>query len=318
MPPTAVAPAKKKSTAANKTASDAIVPSKAPPPPVMNFSLFTADGYEMARYTLDHKDWVEVSIFVNGWLPPEAYKVYLDGEKTTLHWQRATPQTVFRPQRLQQVMTNYDRNHSRVVAHSNTHQELLRSDPVSVRGWYFDRISQAIPLKVKCVGTLNVIPTQFSIGECNGHQQYNTIYTVVMEVASERIQANQSAKQVKIITLNLDDDDDEDDDNAGGHQLPPPAAAAPARRDSAPPPKAKNNPPKSGRARTASSNNTQPSSNKEAKVACKANNSKSKWCKIDSSSSSESGSDYSDDDEEEVDDRKPAAKPMKVKDEDNE
>jgi hypothetical protein len=66
MPPTAVAPAKKKSTAANKTASDAIVPSKEPPPPVMNFSLFTADGYEMARYTLDHKDWVEVSIFVNG------------------------------------------------------------------------------------------------------------------------------------------------------------------------------------------------------------------------------------------------------------
>lgn len=218
--------------------------------------------------------------------------------------------------RLQQVMPNYDRNHSRVLAHSNTHQEVLRSDPVSVRGWYFNRISQAIPLGVKCIGTLNINTTQFSIGEFNGHQQYNTIYTVVMEVASERIQATQSTKQVKIITLNLDDDDDEDDDNAGGHQWPPPAAAA-ARRDSAPP-QAKNNPPKSGRARTASSNNTQPSSNKEAKVACKANNSKSKWCcKIDRSSS-ESGSDYSDDDEEEVDDRKPAAKPMKVKDEDNE
>ena len=61
---------------------------------------------------------------------------------------------------------------------------------------------------------------------------------------------------------------------------------------------------------------TQPPSNKEAKVTCKGNNSKSNWCKVDSSSESgDSESDISDGEE----DIKPAAKkPMKVKDEDDE
>ena len=109
-------------------ANDGAVVSSKLPPKFDSFSLLTVDSYEVTDYTWDEKNWVEVEIFVNGVLPRHAYQVELSPDKLRLIWRRATPKSVSNPLRLQQTMTNYDQNHSRVVAHSDIFQKVLQAE----------------------------------------------------------------------------------------------------------------------------------------------------------------------------------------------
>ena len=212
---TAATKKKKKSSSSSdkkKTgAADGLL--KSPPVPV-SFNLFACDAFQKTRYVFDDKDIIELEIFVNGCIPNHAYKAELSPDKTTFFWKRGTPRSVFNPARLEQSMPagTYNPNHTRVAAHSETHQKVLASEPDSNRGWYFCGSPVSIDLGAQVVGDPTVYFSKYKVCEFDGHAQYNTIYSFIMEVASQRIQAKKKATQTQVLTLDFDDDDDDEDD----------------------------------------------------------------------------------------------------------
>ena len=212
---TATKKTKKKSSGHKKTgAADGQL--KSPPVPV-SFNIFACDAYEKTEYVFDGKDIIELEIFVNGCIPNHAYLAELSPDKRTFFWKRGTPKSVFCPERLEQSMAagTYNPNHTRVAAHSDIHQMVLASNPESKRGWYFCGSPVSIDLGAQVVGDPTVFCSRYQVCEFEGHAQYNTIYSFVMEVVSQRIQAKKKATQTQILTLAFDDDDDDDDDDVG-------------------------------------------------------------------------------------------------------
>ena len=208
---------KKKSSGHKKTgAADADGQLKSPPVPV-SFNLFACDAYEKTEYVWDGKDIIELEIFVNGCIPNHAYLAELSPDKRTFFWKRGTPKSVFCPERLEQSMDagTYNPNHTRVAAHGDIHQMVLASNPESKKGWYFCKSPVSIDLGAQVVGDPTVFCSRYQVCEFEGHAQFNTIYSFVMEKASQRIQAKKKATQTQILTLAFDDDDDDDEDGVG-------------------------------------------------------------------------------------------------------
>lgn len=125
MPPTAASV--KKSAAKNTKSSNTQTVAKTSPQPPASFSLFTCDSYEKTQYVVNNIKFIELEIFVNGCIPSHAYQATLDPDKKIFYWKRATLKSAFSPARLQQSMPpgTYNENHTRVAAHSETHQEVL-------------------------------------------------------------------------------------------------------------------------------------------------------------------------------------------------
>jgi len=207
-PPAASKPAAKK-----KKSSDAPKATKAPPPLPSSFSLFTGDSYEKTRYVENDIEFVEVEIFVNGCLPNHAYQAYLDPDKKVLFWKRGTPKAVFSSERLRQLMAagTYHANHTRVVAHGDTHQEILASNPETIQGWYFNDFAQSIELGCTVVGEPAITYSNYAVCQIEGGQtQHNTIYSFIYQVARQRIHEKKKATKTAILTLALNDDDEDE------------------------------------------------------------------------------------------------------------
>ena len=220
-PPAVSAP---KQATKKKKSSNAPVKAKAPPPVLESYSLFSGDSYEKTRYVENNVAYVEVEIFVNGCLPNHAYQAYLDSDKKILFWKRGTPKAVFAPDRLGQLMSpgTFNPNHTRVVAHGDTHQEILAANPETAQGWYFSNLAQSIDLGCTVIGEPRVTYSYYPVCQIDGGQtQHNTIYSFVYEVASRRIHEKKKATKTAILTLALDDNEDDD-----GPRIPVFAAAA--------------------------------------------------------------------------------------------
>lgn len=91
-----------------------------------------------------------------------------------------------------------------------------------MQGWFFNDFPLSIELGVQVVGEPKVYVLQYMVCEFEGHRQYNTIYSFVMQVASQRILTKKKATQTAVLTLALDDEEDDDD---GVLQFPPCAVA---------------------------------------------------------------------------------------------
>ena len=206
-----------KQPAAAKKKADDDVDDKPP------FAHKLCDVSRAVFYTRDAVDAAEVTITINGFVDPAAYKITLVSKGSALLFRRALPETFFDKlpidhQQLPKAERKKMKNDSRVVAHRNLASDI--SSSLEFAGSPYLSEGQLIYLQKKCKN-LKVesaaTPTSHTV-PFNGrlHQQFETVFKCLLEVADQRAEAKKPPK-MQVMGRNVgsssEDDDDDDDDS---------------------------------------------------------------------------------------------------------